>query len=329
MAAVAEAEVAAVAEAGWRRWWRRWWWWRWRWWRWRWWWRWRRRWRWRWRRLRFHARVVDTDVVRVRALRAAVLDEVAEREAPRHRRRNVGDGGGERCPHLRVSALLVGRVDVEQQMREVTDVGRGRADIGAVAGRARTDLEPVGIRIGLLYRPRPERHRVPVLNRNHGRQQPVADRAYVRRVVEVGRDVRRRITRVRLKDDVNPLEPVDPSERLAVIDDVPVDQVRDVVESLSDQAAATGRRCYMRRGRGSRGRARRRAGPLASARAAPSIAAPITSAATPPMSKTKRFRGCLTYLPLLTGRAPRARTTGSITLRTELKAPRAGLDSGR
>ena len=82
----------------WRRWWRR----RRRWWRRRWWRR-RRRWRRRWWRChRRDAGVVDADVVGVGTGRAAVLDEVAEREAASGRRRHTAHRDRELRPHVRV-----------------------------------------------------------------------------------------------------------------------------------------------------------------------------------------------------------------------------------
>ena len=79
----------------------------------------------------------------------------------------------------------VGRVDIQQQRREVSHIGRCRPNVRTRSVSAHAHLQPIRER-RRVHRPRVEGHRRPVLQRHRRGQQPVADRVGPCRVVEVG-----------------------------------------------------------------------------------------------------------------------------------------------
>lgn len=144
-------------------------------------------------------------------------------------------------PYVRVSAYLVGRIDVEQQVCEIANVRCSQPYASAGTIGAHSNLQPVRER---GRRPRTcarvEGERVTVLQAFLRGQQPVTDCSLVRAVIEVcgniggGRAVKRR------KHKVIALEPASSSQRLAVVDHNPARQHSDIIEPFVDEWCQAG-----------------------------------------------------------------------------------------
>ena len=139
-------------------------------------------------------------------------------------------------PYVRVSAYLVGRIDVEQQVCEIANVRCSQPYASAGTIGAHSNLQSVRER---GRRPRTcarvEGERVTVLQAFLRGQQPVTDCSLVRAVIEVcgniggGRAVKRR------KHKVIALEPASSSQRLAVVEHNPAGQHSDIIEPFVDE----------------------------------------------------------------------------------------------
>src|SRR5438270_6983091 len=99
------------------------------------------------RRYRAIYRPVDADVIRAGALWPAVFHKIPESKPACSPGWDTADVDGELCPRFGISTYRVSRVDIQQEISEIADIGRCCPYVSARAISTQPNLQPIRKRI--------------------------------------------------------------------------------------------------------------------------------------------------------------------------------------